>query len=346
MKQAGNILLTGASGLAGGHIARYFSRHGASVHAMVRPGSDTSFIRDLPVRLVHGDVTDPASLDRLCRGMDTVIHTAARVADWGRYEDFYRVNVIGTLNALEAAAANGIGRAIVLGSVSSYGEEDCQTLKDETCPFRSHYPYAFGRLIPSGMNHYRDTKAEATRLAMSFAEARGMNLTVLEPAWIYGENESNSGFYEYLKLAAAGIPFVPGRRSNTFHVIHAADLARACWLAYLSPPPGAVRIIIGNSSPVNMRHIFGLFCREAGIRQPRCLPKWVIYPVALIMESLFLLLNKPSPPPLTRSRVNMFYDSIGFSTKRAEQLLGFTSRVELETGIRETVKWYRQNQWL
>lgn len=346
MDPIANILITGASGLAGGHIARYFSEQGVNLTCMVREGSDISFIRDLPVKIVTGDVTDPGGLAKLFKGMDVIVHTAAKVADWGKYSDFHRVNVTGTLNVLRAAAENGIRRVITLGSVSSYGEEDSDCLKDETFPFRSHYPYAFDRLLPAGMNHYRDTKAEATRRAMDFAAGNGMNLTVLEPVWIYGENESGSGFYEYLKAAASGVPFMPGCRSNTFHVIYAGELARACWIAIRKPPAGACRIIIADKKPGNMRHIYGLFCREAGVKQPRRIPKGLIYPVALIMEGVALLIKKSSPPLLIRSRVNMFYDSIGFSTEKAEKILGFTSRVDLETGIRNTVAWYKKNKWL
>jgi len=346
MTQERNILITGASGLVGAHIAHYFSQYERNVHCLVRKGSKLDFLRELPVKIIYGDITDLASLETLFKGMEWIIHTAAKVTDWGDYADYFLTNVTGTLNVMKAAFRNQIRNVIITGSVSSYGEENSSILKDETFPFRSHYPYAFDRILPSGMNHYRDTKAEATRQAMAFAGQYGMNLTVLEPVWVYGENECNSGFYEYLKIAKSGIPFMPGCRSNTFHVIYAGELARAYYLAFQKQLTGIRRIIIGNQEPETMKSIYELFCAESGLKKPRNIPKWIIYPLALALESIFLLLKRSSPPILTRSRVNMFYDSIGFSTVNAEKLLGFRNQVDLETGIHKTVQWYIKNNWI
>jgi nucleoside-diphosphate-sugar epimerase len=346
MDKKTNILITGATGLVGSHVTRYFSGYDYNVYCLVRKDSNLKFINGLPVQILYGDITDLDTLESLFRGMDWIIHTAAKVTDWGDFADYYRTNVTGTLNVMEAAYRNKILNVISTGSVSSYGEENSSVLKDETFGFNSHYPYAFDSLLPAGMNHYRDTKAEATRQSMAFATVHGMNLTVIEPVWIYGENEFSSGFYEYLKIARSGFPFMPGSRSNTFHIIYAGELARAYYLAFQKQLTGVRRIIIGNVQPDNMQSIYGLFCKEAGLRKPRNIPKWLIYPVALIMESVFFLLNKTSPPLLMRSRVNMFYDSIGFSTMNAEKTLGFRNEVSLETGIRKTVQWYKEHKWI
>lgn len=343
MSEERKILITGASGLVGSHIAHYFCRTEKNIYCLVRKESQVDFIKDLPVTLVYGDITDLTRLKELFEGMDWIIHTAAKVTDWGSYSDFYKTNVTGTLNVLKAALKNNIKDVIITGSVSSYGEEDSQVLKDETFSFRSHYPYAFDRDFPSGMNNYRDTKAESTRQAMTYAEQYGMNLTVIEPVWIYGENEFNSGFHEYLSIAKTGMPFMPGSCSNTFHVIYSRELARAYFLAFKRALAGIHRIIIGNEQADKMSDIYELFCKEAGFKKPRNLPKWIIYPVALALECLYLLLGITSPPLLTRSRVNMFYDSIAFNTKKAEELIGFTNRIDLETGIHRTVQWYLKN---
>jgi nucleoside-diphosphate-sugar epimerase len=343
MKKDKNILITGASGLAGSHIAQYFSKYEKNLFCLVRKGSDISFIKDLPVKIIYGDILDPKGLETIFAGMDWIIHTAAKVTDWGNLDDYIQTNVTGTENVLNAVLRNNIKNVIITGSVSSYGEENSTVLKDETCPFSSHYPYAFDRFLPAGMNHYRDTKAESTRRSMAFAMQHGINLTVIEPVWIFGENESRSGFYEYLQIARSGMPFMPGSKSNTFHVIYAPELARAYYLAFQKELTGTHRIIIGNRTPENMQHIYGLFCMEAGLKQPRLIPKWAIYPVALAMEGIYQLLKCRNHPILMRSRVNMFYDSIGFSTKNAERLIGFTNGVDLETGISNTVQWYKKN---
>ena len=346
MSDRKKIFVTGASGLLGGHIVRYFSGFPVQLYGLVRKESNLSYIHDLPVNLVYGDIRDPERLEAQMNGMDAVIHTAAMVGDWGGYEDFYTVNVLGTLNILRAALKNGISSVIITGSVSSYGEEHCMALKDEEWPDNPHYRYFLHRVLPSAMNFYRETKALSTNEAVAFAEKNVMNLTILEPVWIYGENESRSGFYEYLKAVSRGMIAMPGNKSNLFHVIYAKELARAFYLAFEKNLPGIHRIIIGNENPQRLRQIHEQFCIEADLKPPFILPWFLVYPVAFVMEMISVVLKRKKSPLLTRARVNMFYDSICYGTAKAERLLSFRNTVPLAEGIRNTVKWYRENKWL
>ena len=135
-------------------------------------------------------------------------------------------------------------------------------------------------------------------------------------------------------------------RKNTFHVIYAEELARAFYLAVTSGLRGIHRVIIGSELPENMARIYQLFCEEAGLKMPVLLPVWLTYPIAFILEMLSSVFNAKNPPLLTRARVNMFYDSIGYDTKKAAELLHFENRVPIEEGIKRTVQWYRDNKFL
>jgi len=345
-QKPGKILVTGASGFIGGHVARYLVDQGLEISCLVRDGSNTGFIKDLPVKLIAGDITDLNGLLTAFRGQDAIIHTAAKVGDWGSYDAFYEANVAGTLNVLKAASENSVGRVIITGSCSSYGEENYPGLKSEESPFHSHYQYFLAGLFPSGMNHYRDTKALMTREAIDFADKRGLDLIILEPVWVYGENEFNTGFYEYVKTVKSGIGFMPGSRKNTFHVIYAGDLAMAFHLALNCGLKGVHRLIAGNPSPEKMVSIHRLFCKEAGLKAPALLPKWFVYPIGFILEFIHTIFRSKNPPILTRGRVNMFYDSIGYDTAKALKMIHFGSRLSLEDGIKRTVKWYRDNNYL
>lgn len=338
------VLVTGASGFIGGHVSRCLAEHGLEVSCLVRDPAKTGFISDLPVRIIKGDITDIDSLQSVFSGMDAIIHTAAKCTDWGSYDEFYNVNVLGTLNVLQAAVRNSINKVIITGSVSSYGEEDFKGLKDETSPYNSHYPYFLDRFLPSGMNHYRDTKALCTQKAIEFAEINRLNLIILEPVWVYGENEFSSGFYEYLKTVKSGMFLMPGCSTNTFHVIYAGDLARAYYLAVTGNLQGIHRIILGNPSADKMAMIYGLFCEKAGLKKPLLLPKFISYPIGLIIELIYQVFGIKTPPTLTRGRVNMLYDSNAFNTSKASVLLGFNDMIPLEEGVRKTVSWYRENK--
>jgi len=346
MSEKANILITGASGFIGGHIVRYFADKGINIYCLVRENSNKNFIKDLPVHFLKGDITNYTGLVKAFENMDFIIHTAAISKDWGSWDSFYGVNVNGTINVLKAARENNIKNIIITGSVSSYGEEDSETLKDENSPDESHYSYFMDSMIPSGMNYYRDSKRIATQEASSYALENNLNLTIIEPVWVYGENEFSSGFYEYLKTLKSGMRIMPGSKKNNYHVIYAGDLAKAYYHAFEKQLAGVNRVIIANKNPENMYRIFGLFCREAGLKQPLTISRPLIYPIAFLWELGACLINSRKAPLLSRARINMFYDNIGFKTEKARSLLSFIAETSLESGISKTVKWYKQHQYL
>lgn len=340
------VLITGGTGFIGSHVVRALCEKGIETGCLVRENSNKENIEGLPVKLEYGDIEDLESLIRVLRHYNFVIHIAALAGDWGPYERFYSANVEGTLNMLKACTVNGIWDVIITSSISVYGEENSNKIKDEGFPHRSHYHYFADRVFPCSLNYYRDTKAMTKENAIVYAKDKGLNLTILEPVWVYGEREFNTGFYEYLKTAASGIPFLPGSNKNKFHVIYAKDLARAYLLAYENKLQGINSFIIGNEKAELMHEIYRIFCEKAGIVKPKSIPKVLVYPFAFIIELLYTIFRSTKPPLITRGRVNMFYDNIEYSTQKAKQMLGFTNEYSIEEGIGNTVKWYKDRKMI
>jgi len=336
------LIVTGANGFIGSHIVRFFTDKGIRVTCFVRKNSNVDAIKGYDVDFKYGDIRDKRSLVDAFKGHDFVIHNAAYVKDWGDYGTFYRNNVEGTLNVLNACAENDIKDVVMTSTNSVYGEEDSATVKNEDSPYHSHYRYFLDSIFfPCKMNYYRDTKRIAEERAIDFVRNRGINLTLLEPVWVYGENGAGTIFLEYIKSAKQGVLLAPGSRRNKFHVIYAGDLARAYYLAFCKRLKGVQRILVGNSECNLMDDIFSRFCECANVKKPILLPKWIVYPAGLILEALYTVFGAKSPPLLTRGRVNTFYDNIEYSTLKAKQLLGFKNEYNLTEGIRNTVEWYK-----
>ena len=336
------IIITGANGFIGSHIVKLFSNKGIKVTCFVRKDSNLEAIKEFDVEFKYGDIRDQQILIDMFKGNDFVIHNAAYAKDWGDYKTFYQTNVDGTLNVLNACVINGIKDVIITGTNAVYGEEHSTVIKNEKSPYNSHYRYFLDRIFPCKLNYYRDTKCIATQKAIDFAKREGINLTVLEPVWVYGENGRNTVFLEYIKVIEQGIPLLPGSRTNKFHVVYAADVAQAYYLAFTKRLKGIQRIIIGGHMCEYMDNIFSLFCQYAEVKKPKLLPKSVVYPLGFFLELVYTIFNIKNPPLLTRGRVNMFYDNIEYSTCYAEQVLSFISSYSLSEGIKNTVKWYKQ----
>lgn len=337
------VLLTGAGGFIGSHVAALFARQNIPLKCLIRPHGDVSFLEQLNVELAWGDIRQLKTIQSALRDVDFVIHTAGRSSDWGKRADFYANNVLGTMNVLRACKLANIGNVVITGSISSYGEENCQAPKSEGSPSNSHYHYFLDGFFPSAMNFYRDSKALLTQRATAFAQANQINLTVIEPVWVYGERELNVGFYSYLKAVREGMKYAPGSRSNKLHLIYAGDLAQAYLLAWQKKLPGVQRVIIGNPQAEKLHQTHKLFCAAALIKPPKLLPKALVYPLGFGMELFATLLSQKQPPLLTRARVNMMYDNIEYTVSKARELLGFEARTPLQEGIQRTVDWYVQH---
>jgi nucleoside-diphosphate-sugar epimerase len=337
------IIITGAAGFIGSNVAAYFCEKGIDIICIVKKTTSLKNLRNLPVKIIYGDITEIKTLQAAFINIGCVIHIAALARDWGKYEEFYKVNVNGTLNVLNASHHNGVKNVIITGSISNYGEENSQEVKNEECPFNSHYNYFLDELFPCKMNYYRDTKALATKEAIKYSTINEMNLTIIEPVWVFGEHEFNTGFYEYMKAVKKGISFFPGSNKNKFHVIYVRDLARAYFLAYKKKLTGINRILVGNKKTESMNKIYSIFCRELGVKKPINIPKSLIYPLGFIMEFIYTICSIKHAPMLTRGRVNMFYDNIEYSVMKAEKVLSFVNEYTLEEGIKRTVNWYKDN---
>lgn len=325
------VAITGGTGFIGSHIVEYFKNNGEDISLVTRKEAD---VRELE-RLV-----------KAFEGAEVVIHNAARASDWGKYKDFFETNVLGTKNVLEACRVNGISKVILTGTCSVYGEENSPIVKNEESPLNSHYNYFADRIFPCAMNYYRDTKRLARILAIDFAKKNNIDLIILDPVWVYGEKEFNTGFFEYLKNAKLGLPFIMGSAKNKFHVIYAKDLAKAYYLAYKADLKGVNVFIVGNEKAEYMDKIYSTFCSISGYKKPKNAPKFLMYPIGLITELFYSVFHIRKCPVLTRGRINMFYDNIEYSTAKVKNILDFECEHDFEESIRNTVSWYKNGGYL
>jgi len=95
-------LVSGATGFLGGYLAEMLQERGYRVRALARETSDLGRLKALGVEIVIGELSDPASLRRETEGQSLVFHTAGKVTDWGKKEEFFHANRDGTRNIIRA----------------------------------------------------------------------------------------------------------------------------------------------------------------------------------------------------------------------------------------------------
>src|SRR6056297_1559338 len=115
------IVVTGASGFIGKAISLYLHSRGYEISAMVRPTSATTDLENAEIPLVNGNILQRSSLISVFHDIDTVIHCAGSVSDWGKKQDFIDANYLGTKNVLEACETTQIKKVIHTSTVDIFG---------------------------------------------------------------------------------------------------------------------------------------------------------------------------------------------------------------------------------
>jgi nucleoside-diphosphate-sugar epimerase len=323
-------LVTGGTGLLGSHIAEQLCRQGIAVRALCRVGSDTAFLRSLGAEIVDGDVTDLESVRRACAGAEVVYHSAARVGDWGPWEDFVRVSIDGTQNLLDASAEAGVKRFLHISSISVYGRVDGEgKIFDETAPL--------GVKLHK-RSYYTRAKIEAEKRAWSMHESGRMPVTVIRPSWLYGPRDRASLPRIIDSIRRRKVKLI-GDGENRCNVVHAANVAEACILAAQSDRAIGEVYNCCHDGVLTHRQYFNMIAAALGEPEiTKCVPYRVAYGAAFLMECFCHLFRTKNPPLITRYSVWLLGRRCFFECNKIKEQLGWSSTIGYEQGIPAAVQ--------
>jgi len=166
--------VTGATGFLGRNLCQYLCAQNYPLRALVRPASNTTFLKSLGVELAAGDVTDAHSVRVAAQDCDYVIHTAAYFRLWGPPAPFEKTNFEGTRNVLDAALDAGVKKFLYVSTIIVVGPQPPGTIITEAMAYN-----------PYPTDNYAKTKARAEQLAISYT-SRGMAVVALRLGALYG----------------------------------------------------------------------------------------------------------------------------------------------------------------
>lgn len=324
-----NVLVTGATGFTGGHLAQYLASRGDSVRALVRPRSrarfDASPLPSQGVTAAEGDLVDAAAVRRAAAGVDVVYHIAATYREAGQPDAAYRaINVEGTRNVLEAAQAGGAQRVVHCSTGGVHGHI-AHPPANEDAPFN-----------PGDV--YQETKLEAEQMARAFGDRTGFDVVVTRPIGIYGPGDTR--FLKMFRgLARGKFPMI-GDGTPFYHLTFIDDLIEGFRLAGTEAAAAGRTYILAGPRYTTLEQLVRMVARELDAAPPNMhWPVWPFWTAGLLCEMVCVPLR--IEPPLYRRRVDFYTKSRAFDTTRARTELGFVPQVDLEAGIKRTADWYR-----
>ena len=314
------VLVTGADGFIGSHLAEALVRENAEVTALAlynafdRHGwlDDADPELRASMRLVRGDIRDAVSMFRLAEGHDVVFHLAALIGipySYDSAQSYVDVNVTGTLNILEAARAHAVGRVVHTSTSEVYGTAQTQPIA-ESHPLVAQSPYAA-------------TKIAADKLAESYALSFDLPVAILRPFNTYGPRQSERAVIPTVirqALDPACDAISVGDTTPTRDFNHVADTAAAF-----------AAMGIANGLAFGRAYNTGT---------------GVAVSIAAVIEMVRAVTgtNKPLAHDAGRVRPEKSEVRALLSDSRALQAAtGWKPTIDLKLGIGSTVAWWRQH---
>lgn len=319
-------LVTGATGFVGSHLAEALRGRGDEVTALVRSPAKAAALGPLCVRLIPGDLDDPASLARAVEGQDTVFHVAGLVA--AKCEaDFFRCNRDGTASLVAAAARARVSRFVYVSSMAAGG------------------PAEKGRPLTGSEPPRPVTAYGRSKLAGEAAVTGGsLPWVVVRPPTVYGPRDRE--VLKVFRVARWGVAPVFGDGSQELSAVHGADLADALVAAGTSPRTTGKVYYACHPEVVTSAD----FVRAVGHAMGRRLRLVPIHPSvgrAILGATELSAGLARRTTILTRDKANEFFQTAwtgdpGPFTRDS----GWRAAHDLASGMADTYRWYRSAGWL
>jgi nucleoside-diphosphate-sugar epimerase len=320
-----SVLVTGGTGFLGRRLVERLLAEGRRVTVLARHVDAGLVARG--VTFVTASLDNAAAVRAACAGVGTIFHTAAKVGVWGRYDDFYRTNVLGTRALLEGARAQGVQHFVHTSTPSVVYSGHALANADESLPLTTDCP-----------SHYPLTKAIAEREVLAAHSSR-LRTVALRPHLIWGVGDPHL-VPRVLARARAGRLRIVGDGANRVDMVHVANAVDAHLLAEqaLATTAGGRAYFITNGEPIALWDWINRLLTALGeppVTRRISLP--AASAIGAVCEGLWRTLPLRGEPPMTRFIAAELAKDHWFNLAAARRDLGYEPRVTMAAGTAELV---------
>lgn len=320
-----SYLVTGCSGFIGGYIVTALLDNRLTVRGLTRQKDPEP--KHPAIELFQGDLTQPATLTGIAKGIDTIIHAAGSAHASAYAGDTHRQTTLeGTRHLLAEAEKSGAQRFIFISSVKAMPEPGTGCL-DETAAGLPEDEYGLSR-------------RRAEELLLDAGRRTGMHVSILRPALVYGPG-CKGNLASMLRWIDRGLfPPVPDT-GNRRSMVDVRDLVRAVLLAAENETASGKIYLITDGEDYTTRRIYTGMCTALAGSVPQwSMPVPVLRALGRVGDAFEAVLGRPVPYD---SRIcSRLLDSACYRSMHAATSLGFHPAYKLEDALPAMVKAYRQ----
>jgi nucleoside-diphosphate-sugar epimerase len=315
------IVVTGAAGFLGGHLAARATKAGAKVLGLVRGADGAPGRAPMSVALA-----DPKLLD----GTDVLVHSAAIRHRHGADPRDYRTSNVDLVEALVRAAAGRVGRFVFVSSVGVYGFPGTLPITEKT-PF-----------VPRTL--YSQTKIEAERVVTELAGSLGLPFTIVRPTIIYGPGDTNGMLDKLASMLRARRYLLVGSGENVLHHTYVDDVVTGIYTLAGSESARNDHFILAGPETITLRRLSELVASAIGGRVPRLhVPLRFARAVASCIDIAAYrgVAFTKREPPINNEKLDVMTLPIAFDPAKARGA-GFAPRIGYEEGVARTLGTWRK----
>jgi nucleoside-diphosphate-sugar epimerase len=318
------VLVTGASGLLGGEVARLLVRQGHDVVTFQRRPSGVDGAIDF-----RGSLADDGVLREAVRGAEGIIHLAAKVSFTGRAAEFDEVNVEGTRRLLQLARAAGVREMVFVSSpsVANSGAAIAGLGAEPADPKRAH-------------GDYSRTKAEAELLALA-ADSPDFRVAAVRPHIVWGPGDTQLVERVLARASSGRLPLLDAGAAliDTTYVDNAAAAIVAA-LHRIDHVHGRA-LVVTNGEPRPVGELLAGICAAGGVPAPRwSVPGGLARAAGAVVEKLWTLAGRQEEPPMTRFLAEQLSTAHWFDQRETQELLDWTPAVSIDEGLAKLAEHY------
>lgn len=328
-------LVTGGGGFLGKSIVSRLCSSGAFVRSLAR--GDYPELSRMGAEVVRGDVADAGTVLRAAEGCDVIFHVAAKAGVWGRYQDYYQANVLGTENVLAACRSLRIPKLVYTSSPSVVFAGHDEAGANESTPYPTHY-----------LAHYPRTKALAEQAVLNanghrHSDGTTLSTVALRPHLIWGPGD-NHLVPRLVERARAGKLRRVGAGTNLVDTVYIDNATDAHVLAAqkLDPnsPAAGRAYFITNGEPVPLWDLINRMLACAGLPPvTRSISARAAYLAGAVLEATYRLTGRTDEPPMTRFVARQLSTAHWFDITAARHDLGYAPNVKIDEGLRRLAEW-------
>ena len=320
------VLITGATGLLGGHLIKELQQRGEDIRALVLPIENADKLEKQGVEVVRGDITDASTLEPAVKDVELVFHLAGMMGVWRPLADYRLVNVTGSENLYKTAQKAGVRRYVHTSSHTVYGLGYGRFLTEKDALRPDPDPYSL-------------TKAEGDRMMRRLMLNSKVETVILRPGTFFGPGD-RLHFGRMAQKMKDGKGVIIGRGDNALPFCYVTDVVQGFLLAaYHEKAPGNVYNIT-NDHPLTQLEMFNAIADAVdGVRPTRHLPYLPIYYGSIVAEKVVARVTR-TKPIVTQLGAMMFGSDNRHSIEKARRELGYAPKVELRTGIIQAAEWF------